>query len=135
MGKPLIMGRKTFESIGKPLPGRTNIIITRNRFYQKEEIHVVDGLESALYVAKAVAVMEKVNEIMVIGGSRIYEMFLPTADRLYVTEVHREVRGDVFFPNFDRTAWRETSRQYHQGEEPDRDTPPYSFVILDRKVP
>ncbi len=135
MGKPLIMGRKTFESIGKPLPGRTNIVITRKTFYQEEGIHAVDGLERALDAAKVVAMMEKADEIMVIGGSRIYEMFLPTADRLYVTEVHREVHGDVYFPNFDRKAWRETSRQYHHAEEPGADTPPYSFVVLDRKMP
>ena len=135
MGKPLIMGRKTFESIGKPLPGRTNIVITRKTFYQAEGIHAVDGQERALDAAKVVAMMEKADEIMVIGGSRIYEMFLPTADRLYVTEVHREVHGDVYFPNFDRKAWRETLRQYHHAEEPDADTPPYSFVVLDRKMP
>lgn len=134
MGKPLIMGRKTFESIGKPLPGRTNIVITRNTFYQKEGIHVVDGRESALDTAKVVAMMEKTDEIMVIGGSRIYEMFLPTADRLYVTEVHKKVHGDVYFPNFDRTAWGEASRQYHHADGPERDTPPYSFVVLDRKM-
>ncbi len=132
MGKPLIMGRKTFESIGRPLPGRTNIVITRNSSYQKEGIHVVEGLERALDAAKVAAMTEKADEIMVIGGSRIYEMFLPTADRLYMTEVHKEVYGDVYFPNFDRAAWKETSRQYHHAEEPD--TPPYSFVVFDREV-
>lgn len=110
MGHPIIMGRKTHESIGKPLPGRVNIVITRQKGYTAPGCEVFSSFEEA--VAKY-----KDQDPFVIGGAEIYRVALPLADRLYITEVHPNAKtgegGDVFFPDFDRTAWRETSREPH----------------------
>ncbi|MBK3495115.1 dihydrofolate reductase [Viridibacillus sp. YIM B01967] len=95
MGKPMIMGRKTFESIGKPLPGRTNIVITRDEQYKHEGIVIVHSLEEALAQAK-----KESEEIMVIGGEQIFRMALPMADRLYVTKIEKQYEGDTFFPAY-----------------------------------
>ena len=95
MGKPVVMGRKTFESIGKPLPGRTNIVITRNRAYSAEGIKVVRGLNEALNLAADIALIDGVEELVVIGGAEIYRTAIPRADRLYMTEVHAQVEGDA----------------------------------------
>ena len=92
MGKPIVMGRKTYESIGRPLPGRQNIVITRQQGYVAEGCDVVATVEQAVEVANGA------EEIMVIGGSEIYALFLPAAERLYLTRVHAEVDGDAFFP-------------------------------------
>lgn len=120
MGKPIIMGRKTFESIGKALPGRPNIVITRARTFAAEGIHAAHGFKEALNTASALAGEE--GEIMVIGGAEIYKQALAFASRLYLTEVHQAAEGDVRFPEFERRRWRETSREKHSG---------YDFVILD----
>lgn len=92
MGKPMIMGRKTFESIGRPLPGRKNIIITRNNDYRYEGIEVVSSLK------EAIAVAGDVPEIMIIGGEEIFKLALPIADRLYITHIDYEFKGDTYFP-------------------------------------
>ena len=126
MGKPIIMGRKTFESIGRPLPGRPNLVVSRNPAFSHEGVNVHDSLEAA--VANAECMGE--GEVMVIGGAGLYEAALPIADRIYLTEVHAKVDGDVTFPAFDRGEWAETSRARHPaGEKDDHD---HSFVVFDR---
>ena len=125
LGKPIIMGRLTFESFGaKPLPGRRNIIISRNADYQTEGIEVVGSLEEAL---QRVAQTE---EAMIIGGMSIYQQALPQADRLYMTLVHTEVEGDAWFPDFDLSEWKEVKREDHEAD--DKNPHAYSFVILER---
>ena len=127
-GKPLIMGRKTWESFPKrPLPGRTNIVITRDRGYQAEGAVVVVSFEAALDVAAG----EEPDEVMVLGGAEIYRLALPRATRIYLTRVHAAVEGDTYFPPLDPAAWRETVVARH----PSSETTPigYSFLILDRK--
>lgn len=95
MGKPMIMGRKTFESIGKPLPGRRNIVVTRNVFYNQEGIEVATSVEEALKLAG------NVEEIMVIGGEQIFKETLPIADRLYITLIDHTFEGDTYFPKYE----------------------------------
>lgn len=101
MGKPIIMGRKTFESIGRPLPGRRNIVITRNESYAAEGIETVSSLDAAL------ALVKDVPEIMIIGGAQIFEQSLALADKLYITLIDHEFKGDTYFPKYD--GWRLTS--------------------------
>ena len=103
MGKPIVMGRKTFESIGKPLPGRTNIVITRNPAFQAEGVKVVPSLAAALELATNIAQRDGAEEAVVIGGAEIYRATLPQANRLYVTEVHTVVEGDAVLPAIDWT--------------------------------
>ena len=130
MGKPILMGRKTFESIGRPLPGRTNIVITRNPAYAMEGVRRVDSLAEGLSLAEQIALPGGVDEIVVIGGAQIYALAMPRADRLYITRVHANVEGDTLLPPVDWTQWRETSREHHaaSGENPYD----YSFVTFDR---
>ncbi len=130
MGKPVVMGRKTFESIGKPLPGRTNIVVSRNPEFHAEGIRVVKDLMMARAVCQSFAIVEGIEEVMVIGGAQIYEQSLPMADRLYLTEVHADVEGDACFPEFDRNEWRELGRERFKAEGPNPYD--YSFVILER---
>jgi dihydrofolate reductase len=99
MGKPIVMGRKTHESIGKALPGRKNIVITRNQSYSAEGCHICNSLDEA----EALCIKEQ--ELIIIGGRAIYELGLVNAQRIYLTEVHADVMGNVFFPVFDRTEW------------------------------
>ena len=106
LGKAVIMGRKTYESIGRALPGRPNIVITSNADYSLSDATVVDSPESAIEVAKALSAEHSDNdEIMIIGGAEIYALALPRATRLYLTQVHAEPKGDVFFPELDLSAW------------------------------
>ncbi len=130
LGKPVIMGRKTWESIGRPLPGRTNIVITRQAGYQADGARVVDTLDAAVELAESVALIDGVDEVMVIGGADIYRLALSRADRLYLTEVHADVEGDAFFPDWERSAWREVARAL----QPARDAgePSCSFVTYER---
>lgn len=125
MGKPLIMGRRTYESIGRALPGRTNIVVTRSADFAAEGVEVAAGLDQALAVAGG----DAADEVMVIGGGEIYAAALPRADRLYLTEIHMDATGDVCFPAFDRAEWREVSRDDHPAED---DNPAFSFVVLER---
>jgi dihydrofolate reductase len=108
VGKPLIMGRKTFESIGRPLPGRTNIVVTRRDDYQPEGVIVAPSLEAALAQAQQIARTERANEVMVGGGAEIYAQALPIADRLYITHVGANPDGDSYFPAVDLAHWRES---------------------------
>ncbi len=128
LGKPIIMGRKTFESFGaKPLPGRRNIIITRDDNYQAEGCDVVHSIDQALQAAG------DVDEVMIIGGASFYEQMLPRADRLYLTLVHAKVQGDAWFPEIDFRQWSETR---HIDNPADENNPhPHTFVILDRIKP
>jgi len=130
MGKPVIMGRKTYESIGKPLPGRTNIVITRNPDYQLAGCQVVQTLDAAIEVAEGVCFLEGKEEGIIMGGSEIYKLSLPQTDRLYLTEVHAEVEGDAFFPAIDREQWQEVSREDYQAQGPNPYD--YSMVVLER---
>jgi len=132
MGKPIVMGRRTFESIGRPLPGRTNIVITRNRDFRAEGVRVVNSLDEALDLAEAVAHNDGVDELMVIGGAAIYAEALPRADLLYLTEVHAEVAGDTYLPAIDKAQWRETRRERIAAEPPNPYD--YSFVVLERNT-
>ena len=129
LGKPVIMGRKTYESIGKALPGRPNIVITGNNEYSLSDATVVDSPESALEVAKALS--PQTNEIMVIGGGTIYQSFLDMADTLYLTFIDLDVKGDTQFPDYEAAAtWTEVDREAF---EPDDKNPhAYSFVTLTR---
>lgn len=106
IGKPLIMGRKTFESIGRPLPGRTNIVITRQELYQPDGVIVISSLEAALDHAQEIAKADRANEVMIGGGAEIYRQALPFADRMYITQVGLEPEGDVYFPPIDFDQWK-----------------------------
>ena len=125
MGKPLIMGRKTHESIGRPLPGRKNIILTQSQEFKAEGCTVVHSLEEALLAAG------EVDEVMIMGGSGIYDQSLDRANRLYITEVHADVSGDVYFPEFDGGEWVEIEREDHSAD--DKNDFDYSFVVKERK--
>jgi dihydrofolate reductase len=131
MGHPIIMGRKTYESIGRLLPGRTSIIVTRQAGYKIENAIVVHSIEEALKVccgqdwSKASGM-----ECFVIGGAQIFREAAPISDRMYITEIHRDFEGDVRFPELDREEWIEVSREKHQ----DDSGLEYDFVVLDRKT-
>ncbi len=131
LGKPVIMGRRTFDSMGRALPGRTNIVVSRNPGYRAEGAKVVATLEQALALAEDVALIDGVDEVVVIGGADIYRLALPLADRLYITEVHAAVEGDTRFPPVDWADWRECSRERFEAEGPNPYD--YSFVVYDRK--
>ena len=124
MGKPIIMGRLTHESIGRPLPGRENIVLTRDPGYQARGCRVINDLAELNDILND-------SEAMIIGGARLYEAALPVARRLYITEVHADVEGDVSFPDFDREPWKETRRERHQADEDNQFD--YSFVLLERR--
>ena len=127
-GKPVVMGRKTHESIGRPLPDRENIVITRNACLESEGVIAVPDFESAL--ARAAALIGAANEVVAIGGEAIYRTALPHADRFYLTEVHAIVEGDVCFPERINAEWREVSRVLcRAGAGDDHD---HSFIVLDR---
>ncbi|NKB19653.1 MAG: hypothetical protein GKS01_03820 [Alphaproteobacteria bacterium] len=130
MGKPIVMGRKTFESIGRPLPGRANIVMTRDSDFSADGINVVHDIASAVAVGENAAKESGVEEIMVIGGANIYAATLAAADRLYVTEVHSVIEGDVRFPDIDNEIWTEISREHRKASP--GETCDYSFVQYDR---
>ena len=125
-GCPVLMGRKTWESLPiKPLPGRENIVLTRDWQYDAIGARVYSSFAPALNAARAIALKGKFEEVFVIGGEAIYRKALPLADRLYITEVDAEVEGDAFFPQFDESNWREISNTpYQMNEDNDHD-----FVI------
>jgi dihydrofolate reductase len=127
LGHAVIMGRRNYESIGRPLPGRRNIVVTRRPDYEAPGCVVVHS------PAEALAAAEDDEEIFVIGGAELYAQFLPSAHRLYLTLVHAEVDGDTLFPAFDWSDWQETARETHP---PDARHPyAYSFLVLERKNP
>ncbi|MGL6549449.1 type 3 dihydrofolate reductase [Aeromonas hydrophila] len=113
LGKPVLMGRKTFESIGRPLPGRRNLVISRNPDYRADGVEVIDSVEAAL----ALLTGSDVAELMVIGGGHLYGQLLPRADRLYLTRIDLAVEGDTRFPAFDEGDWLCIEREPHQPDE------------------
>lgn len=131
MGKPIIMGRKTWESIGRPLPGRMNIVVTRDKAWQAPAGTVSDSsLAQAFVRATAQAELEDVDEVMVIGGGQIYADVLAQIDRMYVTQVHAEVEGDAYFPEVDWNEWEEIGREDFSAS--DNNPYDYSFVVYQR---
>ncbi len=127
MGKPILMGRKTYESIGRPLPGRTNIVITTQDI-RIEGCRVVHSIEEAVRAVDDLG--SEMDELMVMGGAEVYKQFLPEADRLYITEIHQRFEGDAWFPPFDRSMWLETFREDHPAD--DANPYAYSFLIMER---
>ena len=127
LGKPVVMGRKTWESIGRPLPGRRNVVITRQPGYAADGAEVVSSPEAAL------SLLEGEAEVMIIGGEAIYRAFLDRATRIYLTEVDADVEGDARFPDLGRSEWAETSRE--AGVPDERDEHAYRFISLDRSGP
>lgn len=121
LGYPIIMGRKTFESIGRPLPGRINIIVSRNNYAAPEECKVTRSLESAIELCA------DYDEAFFIGGAELYQQALAYAERLYLTEIHTEIEGDAWFPEFSKDEWIETAREPHNDAEYQ-----YSFVTYCR---
>ena len=111
MGKPIIMGRRTFESIGKPLPGRRNVVVTRDTNYQRDGVDVVHGAEAAIEAAAGAP------EIMVIGGADLFRLFLPRAGRIHLTRVHANVDGNVLWPELDNRQWEVIERERHEADE------------------
>ena len=132
MGKPMVMGRKTYESIGKPLPGRTSIVLTRDKSWRADGVLVGHSLEEILKLANDDAKKSGASEIAVIGGSALFEETLPIAAKIELTEVHAKPEGDVFFPDYDHAAFRETRREGPMQSE--KDDHAYSVVTLERKA-
>jgi dihydrofolate reductase len=124
LGKPLLMGRRTFESIGKPLPGRRNLVLSRGTPALPEGVEAVANIDVALALASGAA------ELCVIGGAAVFAALLPVAARIYLTRVHGEVTGDVYFPPWDAAGWRETERSEHPADA--RHAYAMSFVTLER---
>jgi dihydrofolate reductase len=123
MGKPIVMGRKTWESIGRPLPGRQNIVISRNQDYPAKGFDRCDSLQQAIAIAQG-------NEVMVIGGGQLYQQALPLATQMILTLVDCSPAGDVFFPYWETAQWRELSRQSRQADE--RNAHACEIIVLRR---
>jgi dihydrofolate reductase len=125
MGHHMIMGRKTFESIGKPLPGRTSVIISRNANFRAEGTIVVHSLKEAVDYCR------HQDEVFVIGGAQIFTAALEMADKLYLTRIHHHFEGDTYFPEISENEWVETEHKYHEADE--KNPWPFSFMIYTRK--
>ena len=130
LGKPVVMGRKTFESIGRPLPGRANIVISRSASYQADGVHVVSSVEDALELATRLAKDTGAQEVCVIGGGEIYRQTLERTQRIYMTRVMAEMAGDTVYPALEPGAWEEVAREHHQ--EGPKDTADFDIVTLER---
>ncbi len=127
MGRPILMGRKTFASIGRPLPGRRTIVLTRDQNFAADGVEVAHTLEEALAVGDRIAAEMGSDALMCVGGAEIYRLLLPRAERLHVTEVEARPQGDAFFPPVDTAAFREISRERHPaGAEDD-----HAFAFVD----
>ncbi len=111
MGHSIIMGRKTFESIGRPLPGRSNIVVSRRTDYEAEGVRVRDSLETALRLAESIAAIDGAEQAFVIGGADLYRLALPRADRFHLTRIHADIPGDTRLEGFIEAEWKEVSRQ------------------------
>jgi dihydrofolate reductase len=125
-GKPILMGRTTFETIGKPLPGRQNIILTHKLDYQASDCLVVNSIDAALAAAT------DSPELMIIGGANVYEQFLPHAQRMHLTLIDAAIAGDTYFPEWDHKEWQEISRIEHAADEKNKYA--YWFLTLERKA-
>ena len=128
MGHPIVMGRRTFESIGRALPGRLNIVVTRNSRFTAEGCTVVDSPAAALRAAEAAE--QGADEVMIIGGSEIYRLFLPMAHRIHMTRVEADIEGDATFPPLEPNEWRIVDEQRFEADESREYT--VSFQTLDR---
>jgi len=124
-GKPVIMGRKTHESIGRPMPERLNIIVTRDKTYRADNCVVVGNREDAIKAANGS------NEIMIIGGAEIYKLFLPIADRLYMTKVHGSFDGDTYFPEFNENEWVKSKEKFVEKDNENKYS--YTIMVFERK--
>ena len=124
-GKTVLMGRKTYESIGRPLPNRRNVIVSRNSDFVADGCEVVSSIDTALTLAK------DEDEVMVMGGASFYQQMLPSADRLYITRIEGEYEGDAYFPNFNIDDFEEIYRESHLPDE--KNPHHYHFTILKRK--
>jgi len=125
MGHHMIMGRKTYESIGKPLPGRVTVIVTRQKDFVAEGCIVVNSLEQAIDHCR------NEEEIFVIGGAQIFEYAMPLANRLYITQIHHKFEGDTYFEEIDDAVWQETSREFHQADE--KNNWDYTYINYSKK--
>ena len=130
MGKPVVMGRKTFLSIGRPLPGRTTIVVSRDGAFAAPGIAVAPSLDTALTIAQGDALRRGAECIFVAGGAELYAQTMPLAERLHITYVHRAVDGDAYFPAIDRGVWHETARDEHAAAA--ADDAAFAFVIYRR---
>ena len=130
-GKPMIMGRRTFESIGKPLPGRETVVLTRDPAFAAEGVHVARSWEEAVATAERLAGAMGAEAVAVVGGAEIYALALPLADRIHLTEVHAAPEGETRFPPFDRAAFRERGRKRHPAGP--NDEHPFTTVDLERR--
>lgn len=126
LGSPIIMGRKTYDSIGRPLPGRLNIILSRNTRLEIEGCSVVNSLEDAIDLAEKT----DASEIFITGGAHLYDKFLENADRLYLTLIDEKFDGDTYFPDYTQFNWKEAAKENHKAD--DKNPHAYSFVTLDR---
>ena len=125
LGKPILMGRKTFEAIGHPLPGRANLVLTRDRDWRAAGVIPVHSVEEALLQTRTC------EELVAIGGAEIYRLLLPLAQRIYLTHVHADVPGDTYFPAFDASQWDDLEFETHPADE--RHAYPVTFVTLERR--
>lgn len=126
LGKPIIMGRKTYQSIGKALPGRLNIVITSDKTFSADDAQVVNTCEQALSAAKAES--DPAEEVMIIGGGTVYRHFMPLCDRLYLTLIDLEVQGDTYFPNYQHLNFHQLAAQTHSAD--DKNPYVYQFITL-----
>jgi dihydrofolate reductase len=133
MGKPILMGRKTYVSIGRPLPGRRTIGLTRDAGFRAEGVEIAHTLEAARAAGDRIAAEMGAREVMVVGGAEIYRLLLPSAQRLHVTEIEARPEGDAFFPAIDRERFREISRKAHPAGSDDEF--PFAFVDYVRIAP
>lgn len=130
MGKPMIMGRKTFESLPGVLPGRPHLVVSRSGFsYDHDAVSGYTDLHAAIDAAKSMAIEVEQDEVFVVGGAQIYKLALQQdlIDRMYITEVKRDYEADAFFPDYDRDEWQDVSREAHDGD------PAYDFVTLEKR--
>jgi dihydrofolate reductase len=127
MGKPIVMGRKTFDSIGRPLPGRLNIVISRQAGLDIPGCRVVTSID------EAIAAAQPAPEIVIIGGADIYRQILPEVQTIHLTRVHAEIAGDVMFPKLQEREWREVAKEYHAADE--RHAHAFTFSTLERVAP
>lgn len=130
-GKPMIMGRKTFESIGKPLPGRETIVLTRDPGFAAPGVQVAHSWEEAVATGRAAAERMNADAVAVVGGAEIYALAIPQVERIHLTQVHTSPEGDAVFPAYDRSAFAEVRRSEHQ-KGPD-DEHPFTFIDLQRR--
>ncbi|MBX7248076.1 MAG: dihydrofolate reductase [Caulobacteraceae bacterium] len=132
IGKPCIMGRATWDSLPlRPLPGRLNVVLSRDPEFRPKGALVCVGLDEAIEIARETAIEDGVSEVAVIGGARLFEQVLPRATRIYLTEVEAEPEGDTLMPPFDETAFQEVRRESHPAGE--KDDHPFTFRVLERR--